>query len=131
MHTLCLHITNDAAYIDYGKEPPPAATTAIHPKTHLTSLKKGHIHRDNFDKIGCMHNTCANKGICYESYEEDDIINPAYLREEYENEKDSKWMVAAFVPICDCDLTSYTGSTCEEGNDKMYPLSKPRDINVN
>ena len=114
------HITNNAAYIDYGNEPPPAATTVIHPNSRVPSLKKstfgqGHL---NSDKIVCMPKTCANKGVCYEGYE-DEVLNSAYVREEYANgnEKDSKWMAASFIPICDCDLTSYTGPTCEEGNE--------------
>ena len=143
MHFCCAHITNNAAYIDYGNEPPPAATTVIHPNSRTTSLKKGNFDRGNVDsdKIVCMPTTCANKGVCYEGYE-DDNLNSAYVREEYTNgnEKGSKW--TSFISICDCDLTSFTGPTCEDGNEKCIHTSsvsctryvntvlKPRDVNV-
>ena len=72
----------------------------------------------------CMPNTCSNKGVCKEAYE-DDILNVAFVRQQYLNndEKDSMWMAASPSPMCDCDLTTYTGPTCEEGNEISISVS--------
>ena len=119
MHFFCKN--NDyPAYIDYGKEPPPAATTVIHPKSRIPSfsLDKPDQGIPNSSRRACMPNTCANKGVCKETYE-DDILNAAFVRQQYSNDngKDSMWMAASLISICDCDLTTYTGPTCEEGNE--------------
>ena len=116
LHIYFCTITNRTAYIDYGNEPPPAATTSVHQHSRVSNFKDGR-NRISENKV-CQRNTCANKGVCYETYE-DDIMRTAYVRQEElsnKDEPDSKWMSSALVAICDCDLTTYTGSTCEDGN---------------
>ena len=55
---------------------------------------------------------------------EDDILNVAFVRQQYINKdgEDSKWMAASLIPLCDCDLTTYTGPTCAEGNETCISL---------
>ena len=150
---LCLYVAhniNNAAYIDYGQEPPPAATTVIQPPNRMPGYsQKDYVYQSKQDAIkqACLPSTCSNKGVCYEGYQ-NEIVNYAYLRDEYsdEVEDDSKWMVASLTPVCDCDLTSYTGSTCDEGkwtnaslisswllNEDVehHAVLEPHDINVN
>ena len=133
---LCTQCTNNTAYIDYGNDPPPAATTVIHKKSRITRPTKTRIDLVDMRSKNrvCMPDTCANKGVCYESYE-DENINAAYVRQESVNHEETdppKWMVASLIPICDCDLTTYTGSTCEAGNETRlskleYPVTNERD----
>ena len=119
MHSFCKN-NNYPAYIDYGNEPPPAATTGIQPNSRIPNVKRHRIDHDNRNSESrvCTSDTCANKGVCKEAYE-DDIMNAAFVRQEYaiDNEKDSKWAVASLIHVCDCDLTTYTGPTCKEGNE--------------
>ena len=115
------HKIKNTAYIDYGQEPPPAATTVIQPPKRMPGYsQKDYVYQSKQDagKRACMPSTCSNKGVCYEGYE-NEIVNYAYVRDEYADdvENDSKWMVASLTPVCDCDLTTYTGSTCDEGNE--------------
>ena len=120
-----LQKTNYPAYIDYGNEPPPAATPVIHPKSRMPSFKLDRLDQGTraSAKRVCMPNTCANKGVCKEAYE-DDILNVAFVRQQYINKdgEDSKWMAASLIPLCDCDLTTYTGPTCAEGNETCISL---------
>ena len=113
-------IINHPAYIDYGNEPPPAATTSFRPKSRKAKHRKDKI--ESFGNRVCMPDTCANKGVCYEPYDEG-ILKAAMVRQEYvsESDKDSEWRT--FSPsksVCDCDLTTYTGPTCEEGNHPYF-----------
>ena len=65
-----------------------------------------------------MPDTCANKGVCYEPYDEG-ILKAALVRQEYVSDKgkNTDWRNSySLNSICDCDLTTYTGPTCEEGN---------------
>ena len=64
-----------------------------------------------------MPDTCANKGVCYEPYDEG-ILKAALVRQEYVSEKgkNTDWKTSlSSNSVCDCDLTTYTGPTCEEG----------------
>ena len=69
-----------------------------------------------------MPDTCANKGVCYEPYDEG-ILKAAMVRQEYvsESDKGSDWRTfSSSNSVCDCDLTTYTGPTCEEGNHPYF-----------
>ena len=114
MHSICKNI-NHPAYIDYGNEPPPAATTSFNPNNRK---RKDRLDQSNTpgNRV-CMPHTCANKGVCYEPYD-DGILKAALVRQEYaiDQGEESKWMTSSSSnSICDCDLTTYTGPTCEEG----------------
>ena len=106
-------IINVPAYIDYGNEPPPAATTSFHPNGRIAKSRKGKI--ETLGNRVCMPETCANKGVCYEPYDEG-ILKAAPVRQEYISEKGKNSQRRISSPVCDCDLTTYTGPTCEEGN---------------
>ena len=83
----------------------------------------------NSAKRVCMPNTCANKGVCKEAYD-DDILNAAFVRQQYlSNDGEDDWMAASLIPLCDCDLTTYTGPTCLEGNEtciSVYLVGRTR-----
>ena len=119
-------IINHPAYIDYGNEPPPAATTSFNPSNRKTKLSLGKRiggkarlvpDRTTGSRV-CMPSTCAHKGVCYEPYDEG-ILKAALVRQEFATDKgeESSWRGSSSSnSICDCDLTTYTGPTCEEGN---------------
>ena len=59
----------------------------------------------------CLPDTCSNNGICYDSFVDDSSHAASSSGDYY-----LQWMISPSEPFCDCDLTSYTGSTCSDGN---------------
>ena len=100
------------ALAELSKNTKTLSNTALDKNEHYTttpSSSNSLNSRFPHEKM-CLPDTCSNNGICYDSFV-DDSSHAASSGDYY-----LQWMISPSEPFCDCDLTSYTGSTCSDGN---------------